>query len=358
MKKTGIIGVALVALAALLGLRNPSHFFQSYLIAFLFWMAIPLGSMALRMIHNMTGGGWGKPLDIFFEAAIRTMPLLAVFFIPMVFGFKTIYPWVHAAHGEHALKGFTAAYLTPSGFLLRAAICFAIWIGTSFILNAYSRKSRGREEAPGYVQGFSGVALVVYVITMTVASVDWAMSIEPHWYSTIYGALFMMGQGLSSFSFGVMFITFFASPAEKQAQLPDRIHDIGKLMLAFVMLWTYMVLSQFLIIWSGNLPEESVWYIVRFKGGWSPVGFLMMLFQFVLPFAMLLSRPLKRNPKTLSRVAAMLFLERFLELIWLIKPAFCPSVCLTLTDLMLWAGLGGIWIYVFFSQHEAVVRNS
>ncbi len=364
MKKAGIAGIVFVALAVLLSLRDMPAFFQSYLQAFIFWMALPLGAMALRMIHHLTGGGWGRAIGSYLDACVRTMPLIALLFIPIAFGVKSIFPWAHeaAAYGHeaaaHALTGFKASYLTVPGFLIRAGVCFAVWTGLSFILTAWSHTARHSEEAPAPLQGISGLGVLAYVLTMTVASIDWGMSLEPHWFSTIYGALFMVGQGLAALAFGIIVTGHCLNASDRGEQTVGRTHDLGNLLLAFTMLWIYMVLSQFLIIWSANLPEENIWYLVRAKGGWKEFGVVMLALQFVIPFFLLLFRALKRNAKSLAKIAMLVFVVRYVELTWLIKPAFHASFSLNLTDLLLWAGLGGIWLAVFSAQRAAIERHS
>ena len=192
---------------------------------------------------------------------------------------------------------------------------------------------------------------------MTVAITDWAMSLNPEWYSTIYGVMFMIGQGLSALSFGLITLVYFSTPEQKSRLNAEVYHDLGKLLLAFVMLWAYMNLSQFLIIWSANLAEEAVWYLDRFKNGWQYAGFSMLLLQFLMPFFILLSRPFKRDPDSLGKIAILIFIARLADLFWTVKPAFCPSLSFTLLDLMLWAGLGGIWLAFFFTQKELLDKN-
>lgn len=358
MKKIGVLGAGLVGLAVFLGLQDQAQFFQAYLVAFLFWMAIPLGALALRLINYLTGGEWGKALNPFIEAGIRTIPVIILLFIPIIFGMKSLYPWTHQTHEmAHVLTGFKGAYLTSHGFLLRAAICLGLWLVISLVLSKVGKGNEKWQEAPTSVQGFSGVALFLYVLTMTVAITDWVMSLKPEWYSTIYGVMFMIGQGLSALSFGLITVVYFYSAEQKSKLKVEVYHDLGKLLLAFVMLWAYMNLSQFLIIWSGNLGEEAVWYLDRFKNGWQYAGFGMLILQFFLPFTILLSRNFKRNPESLGKIAVLIFFARLADLFWTVKPSFCTNVCFNLLDLILWAGIGGIWIAFFFAQKEALSKK-
>lgn len=358
MKKIGIVGAGLVAVAVLFGLQNPASFFQAYLLAFLFWFAVPMGALALRLINYLTGGNWGRALNVFFESAIRTVPLLAVLFIPIVLGMKYLYPWVNPSHEvAHLLTGFKGAYLTVPGFLTRAAICFGVWIIFSFILGRFSKENQTWTEAPSRVQGFSGIALLTYVATMTVATMDWSMTLRPDWYSTMWPVMFMIGQGLSAFSFGIIIMVYFYSPAEKSKLNVTVLHDLGKLMLAFTMLWTYMNLGQFLIIWGANLSEEAIWYLSRYKNGWQYGAYAMLFAQFVLPFLILLSSDWKRNPKTLGRIAILIFAARLTDFFWTVKPAYAASFGISLSEILLFTGLGAIWLTFFFANKEKMEQK-
>lgn len=357
MKKIGFVGIGLIALAVLLGLQNPTSFYQGWLLAFLFWFAIPMGSLAFRFIHYLTWGNWGKALNLYLESAIRTIPLMAVLFIPIAIGMKYIYPWVNPSHEvAHFLTGFKGAYLTAPGFLIRAAICFSVWLFFLFILSRVEKKKDNWQEAPGGLQGFSGIALLTFVITMTVAMIDWGMSLKPEWYSTMWPVMFMIGQGLSALSFGIISIVYFY-PAEHRDKVPVTVfHDLGKLMLAFTMLWTYMNLGQFLIIWGANISEEVTWYLDRYKNGWQYGAYAMLFLQFVLPFLILLSQDLKRNPKKLASVAMFIFAARLTDFFWTVKPAYAPSFGITIYEILLFAGFGAVWFAFFTLQKEKMSR--
>lgn len=358
MKKIGILGIGLILLAALLGLQDLTIFFRAYLVAFLFWFAIPMGAMALRLIHYLTWGNWGKALNVFLESAIRTVPLAVLLFIPVALGMKHIYPWINPSHElEYFLTGFKGAYLTSSGFLIRAAIALGAWLFISSILTRVGKGNENWREAPSGVQGFSGISLLAFVVTMTMAITDWAMSLKPEWFSTIYGVMFMIGQGLSALSFGIVVIVYFYTPEQRSKIPADVYHDLGKLMLAFTMLWTYMNLSQFLIIWGANVSEEVTWYIERFKNGWQYAGFTLLLVQFILPFVILLSRDVKRNPGKLGKIALFIFCARIADFFWTVKPAFSSALSLHLVEILLWAGLGAVWITAFFMQKEAFSKK-
>jgi hypothetical protein len=345
-------------IAALIGaLTNTSQFFHSYLLAFLFWNGIVLGCLSLLMIQHLTGGRWGLAIRRLLEAATRTVPVMALLFLPVAFGMKRIYPWAapelfdptirHAAELKHL-------YLNVPFFLGRAAFYFAVWFGLSLVLNRWSL-----EEDSGWdlrrsrrMRGVSGGGLLLMGLTITFMSVDWAMSLDPRWFSSIYGMLFMIGTALSALSFCIVLIALVGTerPVSVVADA-ETIHDLGKLMLAFVMVWAYISFSQFLIIWSGNLPEEITWYLRRFNTGWRFVGLFLVVFHFALPFLLLLSRNLKRRPRTLARIAAIVLLARLVDLAWLVQPELRSSgFPIHWLDVALAAGLGGVWLGVFAGQ--------
>jgi hypothetical protein len=344
-----------LALAILLGLFDPAQFFRSYLTAVLFWLGIALGSMAILMLQYITGGAWGAILRRSLESAAETMTTLAILFLPLVFGLPHLYDWARpdAVLGDPVLQ-HKSAYLNVPFFLFRVAVYFVIWIVLARYLGRWSRQQDESDDpALGRRLHFlSRGGLLLYSLTMTFASIDWVMSLEPHWYSTIYGILFIGGQVLSAFAFVIpVAVSLGDRPPLDEVITPDRLHDLGKLLLAFVMIWAYLAFSQFLIIWSANLPEETPWYLNRLAGGWQWVGVLIILFHFALPFTVLLSRRLKRSGWWLARVALAVLVMRFFDLFWMIAPAFSPrAFSFHLLDLLALAGVGGIWLAAFVDR--------
>jgi hypothetical protein len=345
-------------IAGLVGvLVDSRQFFQSYVFAFLFWNGMALGCLCLLMIQHLTGGRWGLAIRRLLEAGTRTLPVLLLFFIPVVVGLGKIYPWAAGEHADptinHAIH-LKHGYLNVPFFLLRAAFYFAVWIVLAMLLNRWSLDSDAGVDLrrARRMRSVSGGGLLLMGLTITFMSVDWSMSIDPRWFSTIYGMIFMIGQALSALTLCIVVIARIATerPLSVVAD-PETIHDLGKLMLAFTMVWAYFSFSQFLIIWAGNLPEEIPWYLRRFQGGWRWVGLVVVVFHFVLPFLLLLSRGLKRRPRTLGAVAAMVLVVRVIEVFWLVRPEFLhPGLDLHWLDFVLPLGIGGIWLGVFFSQ--------
>jgi hypothetical protein len=353
------VGVAVLALSALVGFFAPDLFFPAYLVAFNFWLAIALGSLALLMIQHLTGGQWGAVLRPVLEAASRTLPLLALFFVPLLLGLHRLYPWTHEEF-QHEMRFplKVVYYLNVPFFLLRAALYFAVWIGLSFFLNRWSRQPSLTLRQDRRYRLLSAPGIALYGLTITFAAIDWLMSLEPDWFSTIYGVMVAVGQLLTAFAFAVLVVTLLAQwPPMRDELKPDVGIDLGNLLLAFTMLWAYLSFSQFLLIWSGNLPEEITWYLRRLREGWEWVAVALVLFQFFVPLFLLLSRDVKRVARRLAAVAGLALLMRFVDFFWLVAPAseMTPSGPLRLPwlELLLTIGLGGVWSAYFLWQLAA-----
>lgn len=331
-------------------------FFRAWLIAWMLWGGLSLGCMGVLMLHNVVGGVWGVNIRRQLEAGARTVPYLALMFLPILLGLKDLYIWTHAdvVAADHLLR-HKAAYLNPGAFMIRMAVYFVIWSFLSYRLTGLLKQhdATGDLRVAKRIRQLCGPGLAIYVLTMTFASIDWVMSLEPHWYSTIFGIWFVVGQALSCFAFMIPMTVWLAG----RKPLSDRVtkggvYDLGNLTFAFTMLWSYMALSQLLIIWAGNLPEEIPWYLKRFSNGWGFVALAVVLGQFALPFLMLISRPTKSHPKILAGVAIWVFCMRWVDLYWMIGPAVETSVPLRFHWLYLTApiGFGGLWIGLFLSQ--------
>ena len=351
-----LVAGAVGAVISVLGfLVNSRQFFQSYLMAYMLWLGVTLGCLALGMVHQLSGGAWGVLIRRPIGAAARVIPLMTVLFLPIALGVMRIYPWTNAdlvAHDE-ALR-HKQLYLNVPFFLTRAAIYFLAWNALSYFLNRWSLEQdrTGDPRIARRMQALSGGGLVVYGLTITFASFDWLMSLEPHWYSTIYGVLILGGQGLSSLAFLIIVLVWLSrrSPLD-QVVVPGHFHDLGNLMLAFVMLWAYFSFSQYLIIWAGNLPAEIGWYLHRMQTGWRPIAAALMLFHFALPFVVLLSRTVKRQGRLLVRVAIAVLVVRLVDLWWLIGPEFhTDGIAVSWMDVWIPLSMGAIWLAAFIYQ--------
>ncbi|HET9480824.1 MAG TPA: hypothetical protein VFP98_03640 [Candidatus Polarisedimenticolia bacterium] len=342
-------GLALSLVGALLA---PARFFQAYLFAFNLWLGVSLGCLAILMIQYVTGGAWGIVIRRILEAGARNIPYMALLFLPLLAGLPSLYVWARPEVVAHdALLQHKQAYLNVPFFVTRAAIYFGVWTLLALVLHRWSRwqDESGDPAVARRFQSLSAGGLLAFVLTMTFASVDWVMSLEPHWFSTIYGVLLMAGQAVSALSFAILTLVLLSRhPPLSKVIEPRHLRDLGTLLFAFVMVWAYFALSQFLIIWSGNLPEEIPWYLKRLKGGWEWVGVGIILLHFALPFLLLLSTKAKRSPVRLVRIALLVFVMRAVDLYWMIKPAFEEgTVRFHWLDLAAPIGLGGVWIFLF-----------
>jgi hypothetical protein len=348
----GVIGLVAAAAGAFV---NAGQFFHAYLLAYLFWLAAALGGLALLMLQHLSGGGWGVVLRRTFEAAARTLPWMALLFVPLVFGMRDLYPWTDTAMvAEDKILREKALYLNTPFFLARAAACFAVWIGLALLLTRWS-SGQDRTGDPGIavrMRNTSAVGMVLYFLTMTVAAIDWAMSLEPHWFSTMYGFLFVIGQALMGLSIAIIVARKLARETPMSGVFnAGHFHDFGKLLFAFTMVWAYLSFSQFLIIWSANLPEEIPWYQHRLSHGWEYIGLALVAFHFAVPFIVLLSRRSKRNAALLAGMAMWLIVARFLDLFFLIGPEAYPNgLGFHWLDLAAPVGLGGVWVALFLSN--------
>jgi hypothetical protein len=341
---------------SLIGLfMNPTQFFQSYLMAYMFVLGLTLGSLAFGMVHQLTGGAWGVVIRRQMGAASRVLPVLTVLFLPIVFGMSHLYVWTHGdiVNADPILRG-KHLYLNTPFFLVRAAIYFAAWNAVTYLLNKWGleQDQTGDPRIARRMQMLSGGGLVVYGLCITFASFDWLMSLEPHWFSTIYGVLIMGGQGLSALAFLITSLVWLSRrPPLRDIVLPSHFHDLANLMLAFVMLWAYFSFSQYLIIWAGNLPEEIAWYLHRLQTGWRVVAVALVIFHFAVPFLLLLLRTMTRVPDRIVRIALAILVARLIDLFWLIAPEFhTAGISVSWMDIVLPLTLISIWVGCFLWQ--------
>ena len=261
------------------------------------------------------------------EAAARTLPVVTLFFVPIALaGLPALYPWARpeVVAADPVLQA-KRAYLNVPFFLARAVLYFAGWNAIVWLLARWSREQDvGGPQPLGAERKFrllSAPGLLAYGLFVTFASIDWVMSLDPHWYSTIFGVIFMGGQGLAAMALAILLLAWLqAHEPYRSTVTPAHFHDLGTLLFAFVMLWAYFAFSQFLIIWSGNLPEEITWYLDRMRGGWGAVAVALAVGQFVVPFLLLLSRDVKRSPRALAAIAAAVLAMRYVDLLWMIVP--------------------------------------
>ena len=350
----GVVFLAVAAIAAVVG-DSPTQFFRSYLLGFAWWVGMSLGCLAVLMMQHVAGGQWGFVIRRPLEAAVRIFPLLAVMFVPLIFGIPYLYVWDHRELVQHdASLQHQLQYLRAPWFIARSIIYLLVWILLGYLLNRWSaaqdasddpalRRRMSRLSAPG---------LGIYALTVSFASIDWLMSLSPHWGSTIYPLILIAGQILAglAYSAAILFLLVQHKPMSDVVQ-ESHLHSLGKMMLAFVMLWAYCSYSQLVIIWAGNQPSEITWYLGRQNAEWKYVGLALVLFHFAVPFALLLSRDLKRNARKLARVAILLVLMRYVDLLFWIAPnslpGFAHGVRFQWMDIVVPIGIGGLWMAAY-----------
>jgi hypothetical protein len=398
-----MVGGAAAALGLVGAIFDRQSFERAYMFTYIFILGLALGSLALLMIHRQLGGAWGFLIRRPLEASVMTLPLMAVLFIPVLIDLGGIYPWVNHPPGtesEHAGKAkgegepikvtssepasldpavllknridpanarFKAQWLNPTAFTVRVLIYFSLWIALGLVLaiGSIRQDKTGSTDLAYRLNGLSGIGLVIYFISVSFALIDWGMSLEPAWYSTLYGVLLIIGQGVSSIAFMILIAAIISRRGELEGlDKPETFNDLGNLLLAFTMLWGYLSFSQFLIIWAGNLAEEIPWYMRRLHGGYEWIGRFLILFHFAVPFLVLLARPLKRNISALWKIAALVLFCHLIDDFWLIgsSTAFDPRDAegnliispslgwfhVTWLDVVMPVAMGGLWLSAFF----------
>jgi hypothetical protein len=345
------------AIASIAGaFLSPDSFYSAYLTGYMFWLGLSLGCMAILMLYHLVGGAWGTVIRRILEAGMMTLPMMAVLFLPILFNLKKIYFWARPEGlADPKIADIAHTYLNFNGILIRYILYFVIWIGMAFFLNRWSTEQDSiAGQSTLRFRAMSSIGLVIYSLTISFAVIDWVMSLQARWISTIYGLLFVAGEALSAFCFVVIIETILSKRRPMSEYLNEtEIHDHGKLILAFVMVWAYFNFSQWLIIWAGNLPEEIPWYMRRLHGGWEHVGLFLVVFHFAVPFALLLSRQLKREARTLVRLASWLIFMRMVDIFWHIEPAFHPTFHVSWLHFTIIAGMGGLWMAYFFNNLRA-----
>ncbi len=346
---SAIVGIV-VGIAGVLA--SPTQFFRSYLFAFMFWFGMGIGCLGIVLLLHVVGGTWSDLIRPLLEAGASTLPWLAICFVPILFGIEKIYPWARAdaVAGDVVLQ-HKRAYLNVPFFVLRAVACLTLWSLMAVRLNRWSdpRNAPLEERARRY----SGVGLFIYFLTLLFCLTDWTMSLEPHWYSTIYQLMVVVGQALGALAFAVCGLALFGCARSSEAMPPKPLLDLGNMMLTLVMFWAYTAFSQYLIIWSGDIPDEISWYLHRQQGGWFWIAMVLIVFQFFLPFTVLLLRTAKARLERLAGVCALIVGVRILEVYWLIEPAFYPGdFHIHWLDVALPIGLGGVWCFAFLKTLE------
>jgi hypothetical protein len=349
-----VVGVlALLATAAGYFVSGAGQFFHSYIFAFFFWIALSLGGLFVLMINHITEGVWGLMLRRSLEATTMTIPVMAALFLPMLLGMRELWPWTRPeVLAEEYVVALKAPYLNVPFWLGRAVVFFAIWTGMAFLLNRWSAEQDSRGHSDSLLVRFknlSGPGIVALVLTWTLAATDWGMSLEPLWFSSMYPVTFLASMLILTFAFNIIVLNLMATRGLLPYNIPvDRLHDLGKFLFAFMVVWAYVNFSQYLIIWSGNIPEETFWFGHRLRGGWEWLATLLIFGHFFLPFFLLLGRTTKRNLSYLTSIAVYVIAIELVWYFWVIIPAFySEGLHFSWTDVTALLGIGGIWLAAY-----------
>ena len=359
LQRAGMFGGGVAALLAVYGLtKSPADFYHSYIFSYMLILGLTVGSLGLLMLQHLTGGIWGMVIRRPLEAASRNLWLMLILFVPIVIGMKYLYSgngdetgWLNAPkQGEQALTSWQQGYLTSGGFLTRAVLYFAIWIVLMVVFNNWS-KQQDQANGEGLKQRMKALAapgVILYILAMTFAAIDWVMSLSPRWASTIYGFLFVAGQAIAAMGLMIAVIALLSGSEPFAGVIKKRhLHDLAKLLFAFNMLWAYFAFSQLLIIWSGNQPEEITFYRSRLNGQWGVVAVIVLLFSFAIPFLLLLSRDVKRTAGVVSKIAIWMIFMRLVDLYWMTRPEFTSRAVPTWLDIVVPVALIGLWLGFF-----------
>lgn len=358
--RNAIVFVALIAWVACIAgiLTDSARFFQSYLAAFLFCVTIPLGGMFFIMIGYLTGSAWSIPMRRIAENMMMTIPVGALLFIPIALGIHSLYEWSHTEVVAHdAILRGKASYLNPQWFILRASIFFLMW--TLWAWRIY--KNSTRQDATGdlkhmhAISRWSAPGLLMLFVTVTLAAFDWSMSLNPHWYSTIFG-IYVYAGGARSFiaAWVLICIAFRGKGVLRNTITIEHYHDLGKWMFALTVFWAYIAFSQYLLIWYANIPEETVWFMRRFTGTWGPTSAALLFGHFIIPFFLFLPRASKRNLSILKWGAIWVLALQFLDFYWQVMPTFhARGIAPHWLDVACIAAIGSIFALVFWFRMKA-----
>jgi len=355
----GIVGTV-AGYFVVAGQGHPNQFFGAYLVGWMTWTGMSLGCLGVLMLHHMSGGNWGYVTRRFWEAGAMLVPVMGLLFIPIAINLASghgIYEWAHPGATENRIIRDKAPYLNVNFFLLRMVVTFVVFTGMAVLLNKFSADIDRTSDAR-IVTKFkivSGPGLVIYFLLMTLFGVDTIMSLEPEWYSSIFGLLMVISMALGAFCLVAIFLHLLRNEEPfKAVMIPKRFHEHGTLMLALTLLFAYMAFSQYLISWSGNLPEEAKWYLHRIEGGWGVLAWAIVLLHFAFPYLLLLQRRLKKNSATLVGISLLLIVMRWVDNAWLVfpTPVFeAPTLAQAINPLWIsiaaTLGLGGVWLFLF-----------
>lgn len=352
---SGVVGSLGLMLCVAGFFAYPKEFFQSYLFAFIYWAGFGIGGLGVLLMHHTVGGRWGVTIRRLLEAQMRTLPLIAVLIIPILaFGLAQLYPWARPDEvARTPVLQHKQPYLNVPFFLARTVVYFVIWLfwGLRVFRMADKQDETGDPTLRNSMRAFSAPGVLIFVLTASFAYIDWILSTDPQFFSTIYGAMILIGNVLQTFALSIFVLILVSGKDGFRGRVNANVlHDLGNLMFAFVIFWTYLNVSQLIIVWPANLPQELQWYLDRVHAFWKYVALILALSMFVLPFLLLLSQGRKRNPVRLMRVAFFILCAQIIDLFWVIEPTYRKIFTVYWTDFAAFIGIGGIWVYVYLGQ--------
>lgn len=342
------LGVAALSVSILWGQSHAAQLWHSYLVAFVFHVTLALGALFFVLVQFVSRAGWSVGVRRLAEHAMGTLPVMALLGVPLAFGLSEVYPWASPETvAADPLLQEKAVYLNPAFFLVRGGIFLGGWalLGWWFRRTSLRQDATGDDSITRKLQAASPAGLIFFGLSITFAAFDWIMSLDPHWYSTIFGVYLFSGAVVGGFALIILLgLAVKREGAMTRAMSEEHFHDLGKLLFGFVAFWAYIAFSQFMLIWYANIPEETVWYAHRLAHGWSMLTVSLAVGHFVLPFFFLLPRDVKRRPGTLFVAGAWLLLMHFVDIYWLVMPSLHPEGPMPhLLDLLTLLGMGGVF---------------
>ena len=354
-----LVGLAGLALGALGWVLGPSErFFEAYLMAFVLFVGLSLGCLGMLTVVQLAAGTWGALIRRPLEAGAMVLPLMALLFIPLLFGLDHLYPWTDPDYlAAHPTVEAKESWLDTTFFIARNVFYLVVWVlAALFYYRASKRQDDGdRPDLADKMRHASGPLLILYVLTMTLAAFDWGMSLRPDWFSGIYGLIFIIGQGITAMAFIIIFMALSASVYAPYDKLltEKRLQDLGNFLMAFIMFWAYVNVSQLIIQWSNNIVETNTWYVDRLGEGWIGLSIVMLFFHFFAPWLILFSRWVKRKRHVIIWVAAWMLVARVFDIYWIFIPEFArEAASIYWLDVVLILGFGGIWLAAFLSRFD------
>jgi hypothetical protein len=327
------------------------RFWFSYLTAYMYGLSLALGGLFFVIIQFLVRAGWSVVVRRIAENVMGTLPLFAILFIPVAFGLQYTHGhWWNYEPGTDAILDGKLGYLNKGFFFLRAIVYLAVWVGLArvFLRTSVQQDESGDHEITRKLQKYSPVALILFALTLTFAAIDWMKSMDPHWYSTMWGVYYFAGCVVGIFATLAILVLWLQRDGYVRKVInTEHYHDIGKLLFGFVVFWTYIAFSQYFLQWYANIPEEQLWFYHRAHGGWDTVGKVIVVGHFFIPFFFLLPRAIKRNPKTLLLGAAWMLVIHYVDLFFVVMPVYTDHFSFTVVDLLTLVGVVGLFLAAF-----------